>query len=54
VIRAIYVAGLLAPVLFLLSVVLGGAHQPGYSHLADPVSALGMSGAADGAGALGR
>ncbi len=48
-IRPLYLAGLLAPILFLLSVVLGGTRRPGYSHLADPVSALGMSGAADAA-----
>lgn len=46
-IRACYFAGLLAPPVFLLSVVVGGARRPGYSHLADPVSALGMAGAAD-------
>lgn len=45
--RALYLAGCLAPVVFLLSVVLGGLGRPDYSHLADPVSALGMSGAAD-------
>ncbi|MDP2764616.1 MAG: DUF998 domain-containing protein [Brevundimonas sp.] len=45
--RYLYFAGVLAPGLFLLSVILGGARRPGYSHLADPVSALGMSGAVD-------
>ena len=45
--RPLYFAGALAPLLFLLSVVVGGARRAGYSHLADPVSALGMSGAAD-------
>ena len=47
VIRRLYLAGCVAPVVFLLSVVFGGLGRPGYSHLADPVSALGMSGAAD-------
>jgi hypothetical membrane protein len=45
--RGLYLGGVLAPVVFLFSVVLGGARRPGYSHLSDPVSALGMSGAAD-------
>lgn len=45
--RFLYLAGLCAPILFLLSVVIGGVRRPGYSHVADPVSALGMSGAAD-------
>ncbi|MBU1176712.1 MAG: DUF998 domain-containing protein [Alphaproteobacteria bacterium] len=39
----------MAPVVFLLSIVIGGAFRVGYSHLIDPVSALGMSGA-DGSG----
>ncbi len=45
--RSLYLAGVLAPLLFLASVVIGGARRAGYSHAADPVSALGMSGAAD-------
>lgn len=44
---ALYVAGLLAPPTFLASVVVGGMRTPGFSHLADPVSELGMSGAAE-------
>lgn len=43
-----HAAGLLAPSLFLASVVIAGARRPGYSHIADPVSLLGMAGAADG------
>lgn len=43
--RYLYLAGALAPVVFLLSIVIGGARRIGYSHLADPVSELGMSGA---------
>ena len=42
--RSLYLAGAFAPVVFLLSVVIGGAFRVGYSHLIDPVSALGMSG----------
>lgn len=42
-----YLAGALAPPLFLASVVIGAARRTGYSHLVDPVSLLGMSGAAD-------
>lgn len=43
-----YLAGAVAPPLFLASVVIGGSRRPGYSHLADPVSLLGMAGAPDG------
>jgi hypothetical membrane protein len=46
--RILYLAGAVSPVLFLASVIVGAARRPHYSHLADPVSALGMSGAADG------
>lgn len=44
----LYLAGVLAPIVFLLSVVIGGQRRAGYSHVSEPVSALGMSGAADG------
>lgn len=40
-----YLAGACAAPLFLASVVIGGARRTGYSHLGDPVSALGMAGA---------
>lgn len=43
--RFLYGTGGLGPLVFLASVVIGGAWRPGFSHLADPVSALGMSGA---------
>ncbi|MBC7280518.1 DUF998 domain-containing protein [Hoeflea sp.] len=42
-----YLAGALAPLVFLASVIYGAARRAGYSHLADPVSLLGMAGAAD-------
>jgi len=40
-----YLAGACAAPLFVASVVIGGARRAGYSHLGDPVSVLGMSGA---------
>jgi len=43
--KALYALGGLGPLVFLASVLFGGARRPGFSHLADPVSALGMSGA---------
>lgn len=46
--RALYLAGLAGPVLFLMAMLVGGAMWPGYSHLAESVSALG---AADSPGA---
>ncbi len=45
--RGGYLAGFLAPGVFLLSVLIGGARRAGYSHVSEPVSALGMSGAPD-------
>jgi len=42
-----YLAGFFAPFAFALSVIVGGARQQDYSHLVDPVSALGRSGAAN-------
>lgn len=45
--RVLYLIGALAAPLFLASVLFGGARRTGYSHLVDPVSLLGMSGAAD-------
>jgi hypothetical protein len=49
--KALYALGGIGPLVFLASVILGGARRKGFSHLADPVSALGMSGAA-GSGAV--
>jgi len=49
--KALYALGGLGPLVFLASVLFGGARRPGFSHLADPVSALGMSGA-PGSGAV--
>jgi len=46
--RILYATGSLAPVVFFLSVIVGGANRVGYSHMRDPVSALGMTGAPDG------
>lgn len=46
--RILYLVGVVSPILFLASVVVGAARRPDFSHLADSVSALGMSGAADG------
>lgn len=45
--RLLYLLGGLAPILFLLSVIIGGMRRTGYSHVVDPVSALGMTGARD-------
>jgi hypothetical protein len=38
--RLFYLCGLIAPVLFIFTAVLGGALRPGYSHLTDTVSEL--------------
>lgn len=38
--RVFYLLGLLAPLLFVFTALLGGALRPGYSHIADTVSEL--------------
>ena len=38
--RVIYLFGLLAPILFVFTAVLGGSLRPGYSHVTDTVSEL--------------
>lgn len=38
--KSLYLFGLLAPILFVLTAILGGVLRPGYSHLADTVSEL--------------
>lgn len=38
--RFLYICGMIAPVLFLFTAILGGALRPGYSHLSDTVSEL--------------
>ena len=43
--RLAILAGILAPLLYAATVVLGGLLTPGYSHVADPISALIQSGA---------
>lgn len=40
-------AGMIAPILFNLVIIVLGFFEPGYSHLADPVSALGETGSAN-------
>lgn len=49
--KVLYALGAVGPLVFLASVLLGSAQRPGFSHLADPVSVLGMSGA-PGSGAV--
>jgi len=38
--RYLFLCGMIAPVLFILTAILGGALRPGYSHIADTVSEL--------------
>lgn len=38
--RFLYLSGLIAPVLFVFTTILGGAIRPGYSHVSDTVSEL--------------
>ncbi len=38
--RVLYLLGLLAPVIFIFTAILGGALRPGYSHISDTVSEL--------------
>jgi hypothetical protein len=38
--RVVYLLGLLAPFLFIFTVILGGALRPGYSHVTDTMSEL--------------
>ncbi len=38
--RSLYLCGLIAPVLFVFTTILGGAIRPGYSHVSDTVSEL--------------
>lgn len=47
--KFLYLLGLLGPLVFLASVVVGGASVAGYSHLADAVSELGMTGGPEAA-----
>lgn len=44
--RIFYAAGALAPVVYVMTVLIGGAMQPTHSHLSDPVSLLGAPGSA--------
>ena len=38
--RFLFVCGMIAPVLFLFTIILGGALRPGYSHISDTISEL--------------
>jgi hypothetical protein len=38
--RMFYLLGLLAPFIFIFTVILGGALKPGYSHVTDTMSEL--------------
>ena len=43
--RAFAICGIIAPILYLLMVIIGGALSPGYSHISETVSELLVSGA---------
>ncbi|SMH48757.1 DUF998 domain-containing protein [Maritimibacter sp. HL-12] len=45
-IRHLYTAGILAPFVYLFTVLIGGRLQPDHAHLSDPVSLLGAPGSA--------
>lgn len=43
--KAFTICGIIAPILYLLMVIIGGALSPGYSHISETVSELLVSGA---------
>ena len=43
--RAFAICGIIAPILYLLMVIIGGALRPGFSHIAETVSELLIAGA---------